>query len=156
MNRKHSIAALLAVACLANLVGSVQGDQPEQQTPAKLANYAQSASTGAYCPPGENAGYANPGYGTTGYTGYPTNTPKAFGQSWGNLGNSRDCNRFYHYPYVFYPQNFQSSDYYRSSDSMYYRYPPEMQIPVYNRNWHNYYPSPRRYHSGHHFLTDVF
>ncbi len=152
MIRKHSISALIAVACLANVLGNVHGDQPEKQTPAQLANYANSPQ--ANCP--QPAEYANSGYGTAGYAGYPSATPKAFGQSWGNLGNSRDCNRFYHYPYVFYPQNFQSSDYYRSSDSMYYRYPPEMQIPVYNRNWHNYYPSPRRYHSGHHFLTDVF
>ena len=57
---------------------------------------------------------------------------------------------------MYYPQNFRGNEYYRSSDSMYYRYPPEMQIPVYNRHWHNYYPNPRRYHWGHHFLTDVF
>jgi hypothetical protein len=155
MIRKQTIATVIAAACLANIVGSVNGQENEKKTPAKLASYAQSAED---CPPGELPAYANSGYGAgyAGYAGYPANTPKAFGQSWGSLGNSRDCNRFYHYPYVFYPQNFQSSDYYRSSDSMYYRYPPEMQIPVYNRNWHNYYPSQRRYHSGHHFLTDVF
>ena len=85
-------------------------------------------------------------------------TPQAmaFGQTWGGAASSRDCSRFYHYPYVFYPQNFQGDDFYKSSDSMYYRYRPEVQIPVYNRHWHNYYPSNRRYHSGHHFLTDVF
>ncbi len=47
---------------------------------------------------------------------------------WGGAAGSRDCNRFYHYPYVYYPQNFYGSEYYRSSDSMYYRYPAEMQI----------------------------
>ena len=80
-------------------------------------------------------------------------TPQAmaYGQTWGGAGDSRDCSRFYHYPYVFYPQNYRGSEYYQSSDSMYNRYPPEMQIPVYNRHWHNYYPSSRRYHWGHHF-----
>ena len=46
----------------------------------------------------------------------------------------------YHYPYVYYPQNFWGPDYYRSSGNMYYRYPPEMQTPVYNRQWHNEFP----------------
>jgi hypothetical protein len=96
------------------------------------------------CPP-----YASPYYGAAA-------AGNAFGQTWGGAAGSRDCNRFYHYPYVYYPQNFYGSEYYRSSDSMYYRYPTEMQIPVYNRGWHNYYPSQRRYHWGHHFLTDVF
>ena len=76
----------------------------------------------------------------------------------------------YHYPYVWYPQNFWGEDYYRSSEDMYYRYPPEMRVPVYNRQWHNYYPEtllderhrriknpePRLYHKGHHFQLDVF
>jgi len=31
-----------------------------------------------------------------------------------------------------------------------------MQIPVYNRQWHNYYPEKQRYHWGHQFLLDVF
>ena len=82
--------------------------------------------------------------------------PQAYGRAWGGSVNTQDYNRFYHYPYVFYPQNFWGNEYYRSSNNMYYRYPPEMQIPVYNKHWHNYYPSNRRYHSGHHFLTDVF
>ena len=62
----------------------------------------------------------------------------------------------YHYPYVYYPQNFWGPEYYRSSGNMYYRYPPEMQIPVYNRQWHNEYPEDRRYYGGHHFNLDVF
>jgi hypothetical protein len=82
--------------------------------------------------------------------------PQAFGRSWGGGTSNRDYERFMHYPYVYYPQNFWGNEYYRSSDSLYYRYPPEMQIPVYNRKWHNEYPSARRYHMGHHFLTDVF
>ena len=81
---------------------------------------------------------------------------QAYGRSWAGTYTNTDWERFYHYPYVYYPQNYWGSEYYRSSDSMYYRYPAEMQIPVYNRHWHNYYPSQRRYHWGHHFLTDVF
>ena len=81
---------------------------------------------------------------------------RAFGQAWGGRADFRDWNRFYHYPYVYYPQNFYSQEYYQSSDSLYHRYPPEMQIPVYNKQWHNFYPSNRRYHSGHHFILDTF
>ncbi len=80
---------------------------------------------------------------------------KAYGATWGG-SNSGNLDRFYHYPYVYYPQNYWGDDYYKSADSMYYRYPQEMRIPVYNRHWHNYYPSSRRYHWGHQFLTDVF
>ncbi len=81
---------------------------------------------------------------------------QAYGKSWGRTYNTRDWERFYHYPYVYYPQNFWGGEYYRSSDNMYYRYPPEMRIPVYNKRWHNYYPAGRRYHSGHQFVLDVF
>ena len=81
--------------------------------------------------------------------------PRAYGQSWGGA-DSRDWNRFYHYPYVYYPQNFYGQDYWQSSDSMYYRYRPEMRIPVYNKKWFNYYPEHRRFHYGHHFNLDVF
>ncbi len=80
----------------------------------------------------------------------------AFGASWGNQNSAVNYNKFYHYPFVTYPHNYWGNNYYRSADSLYYRYPPEMRIPVYNRNWQNYYPTPRRYHWGHHFLTDVF
>ncbi len=81
---------------------------------------------------------------------------QAYGRQWGASYNTQDWNRLYHYPYVYYPQNFWGSDYYRSSEDMYYRYPPEMRVPVYNRQWHNYYPQARRYHQGHHFMLDVF
>ena len=77
------------------------------------------------------------------------------GRSWNSSGQ-RNWERFYHYPYVYYPQNFMGSEYYQSSDSLYFRYPQEMRIPVYNRKWHNYYPSSRLYHRGHHFQVDVF
>lgn len=81
---------------------------------------------------------------------------QAFGRQWGRTYSTQDWNRLYHYPYVYYPQNFWGSDYYRSSEDLYFRYPPEMRIPVYNRQWQNYYPQARRYHSGHHFQLDVF
>ena len=80
----------------------------------------------------------------------------AFGRIWGKGLRIRDWDRFFHYPYVYYPQNFWSNQYYKSSDSLYYRYPQEMRIPVYNKKWHNPYPSKRPYHSGHHFILDVF
>ena len=82
--------------------------------------------------------------------------PQAYGAAWGGTAVPRDYSRFYHYPYVYYPHNFYGNQYYRSADSLYYRYPPEMQIPVYNRKWHNYYPYGQRYHWGHHFILDVF
>lgn len=81
---------------------------------------------------------------------------QAFGRVWGQRHIVRDWQRLYHYPYVYYPQNFWGNEYYRSADDMYYRYPKEMRIPVYNRKWHNYYPQSRRYHSGHHFALDIF
>ena len=81
---------------------------------------------------------------------------QAYGRQWGKSYSTQDWNRLYHYPYVYYPQNFWGSDYYRSSEDMYHRYPPEMRIPVYNRQWHNYYPQARRYHQGHHFKLDIF
>jgi len=82
--------------------------------------------------------------------------PRAFGRQWGHTYSNHNWERFYHYPYVYYPQNFWGSEYYRSAESLYYRYPPEMQIPVYNRRWQNYYPQERIYHSGHHFQLDIF
>ncbi|HIF31089.1 MAG: calmodulin-binding protein [Pirellulaceae bacterium] len=82
--------------------------------------------------------------------------PRAYGQTWGGAYTSQEWGRFYHYPYVYYPQNFRGNEYYRSSNSLYHRYPPEMQIPVYNKKWHNYYPAGRRYHFGNHFRLDVF
>ena len=81
---------------------------------------------------------------------------QAFGRQWGRNYSPQDWNRFYHYPYVYYPHNYYPTEYFRSAPSLYYRYPPEMQIPVYNRQWHNEYPMPRRYHQGHAFILDVF
>ena len=97
-------------------------------------------------------GAQNPqGYGAAGY-----GTQPGFGQAWGSSAANVDWNRFYHYPYVYYPQNFWGQDYFKSADSLYHRYPNEMRIPVYNKKWHNYYPSNRRFHSGHHFILDTF
>jgi hypothetical protein len=81
---------------------------------------------------------------------------QAFGRQWGRSYGVQDWNRFYHYPFVYYPQNFWSHDYYRSSENLYYRYPPEMRVPVYNKSWQNYYPQRRKYHRGHHFILDTF
>lgn len=69
-------------------------------------------------------------------------------------GQPSDWQRFYYYPYVYYPQNFRQLP--ESYDHLYYRYPVEKQIPVYRQDWHNFYPSKRPYHSGHHFILDVF
>lgn len=81
---------------------------------------------------------------------------RAYGRVWGRGYNQRDWERFYHYPYVFYPHNFWGSEYYRSSEDLYHRYPPEMRVPVYNNRWHNFYPEGRRFHWGSHFRLDVF
>jgi hypothetical protein len=81
---------------------------------------------------------------------------RAYNRVWGGQYGRTDWERFYHYPYVWYPQNFWGNEYYRSSEDLYFRYPPEMQVPVYNKQWHNYYPEGRRYHQGHQFILDVF
>jgi hypothetical protein len=81
---------------------------------------------------------------------------RAYGRVWGGAYSNTDWERFYHYPYVWYPQNFYGNEYYRSSNDLYFRYPQEMRTPVYNTKWHNYYPEGRRYHWGHHFNLDVF
>ena len=71
----------------------------------------------------------------------------------GGKGQPTDWNRFYHYPYTYYPRNFEAP---QEFDSLYYKYPIERRIPVYRTDWHNFYPRDRPYHSGHHFLLDVF
>ena len=71
----------------------------------------------------------------------------------GGRGQPTDWQRFYYYPYVYYPQNFQRPTQF---DHLYYRYPPEQQIPVYNKSWYNFYPTEKPYHWGHHFILDVF
>jgi hypothetical protein len=105
---------------------------------------------------------------------------QAFDRQWGRTYTTQDWNRLYHYPYVYYPQNFWGTDYYRSSEDLYFRYPPEMRIPVYHKQWQSFYPTHRkdsdvsqheffpmfgshaerytgeRYYQGHHFNADVF
>ena|SRR5579863_6775965 len=71
----------------------------------------------------------------------------------GNEGQPADWQRFYYYPYVYYPHNFQKPIQF---DHMYYRYPPQRQIPVYNVDWHNFYPEPHPWHQGAAFILDVF
>ena len=39
-----------------------------------------------------------------GWGGQPYAGPKAFGGTWGQSAAAPDWNRFYHYPYVWYPQ----------------------------------------------------
>jgi hypothetical protein len=68
-------------------------------------------------------------------------------------GQPADWQRFYYYPYIYYPHTFQKPQQY---DNMYYRYEPSMRIPVYNKNWYNFYPTEKPYHSGHHYILDVF
>lgn len=105
--------------------------------------------------------------GIASYAGSASAQERAFGRTWGHTYNTHDWERFYHYPFVYYPQNYWGNEYYRSAESLYYRYPQEMRIPVYNRKWQNYYPQGReyftgpsptvgRYHWGHHFILDVF
>jgi hypothetical protein len=68
-------------------------------------------------------------------------------------GQPTDWQRFYNYPYVYYPHNYAAPV---EFNSLYYRYPPSRQIPVYNKDWYNFYPTKRPYHMGHHFVLDVF
>jgi hypothetical protein len=68
-------------------------------------------------------------------------------------GQPSDWNRFYNYPYVYYPHNFQAPAEY---NSLYNRYPQARQIPVYNKSWYNFYPTKKPYYMGHHMTLDVF
>ena len=69
------------------------------------------------------------------------------------IGQPYDWGRFYYYPYVYYPHNFRAPVQY---DNLYYRYPQERQIPVYNSNWHNFYMMGHPWHKGHAMILDVF
>lgn len=61
-------------------------------------------------------------------------------------GEPQDWARFRHYPYAYYPHNFNEAG----------ANPAAMQVQKYNPDWQNYYPTPRRFHEGKHFLLDVF
>lgn len=153
MFRKMTLSMAVATACMLGSQTFAQTENTGASPKVQLAAYTQNYSSGCVgCSQGAGGG----GYGAAGYGGSGGPNTMAFGQAWGGAASSRDSARFYHYPYVYYPQNFQGEEAYRSSDSMYYRYQPQMQIPVYNRHWHNYYPSARRYHQGHQFILDVF
>ncbi|GHT17372.1 hypothetical protein FACS1894189_3120 [Planctomycetales bacterium] len=80
---------------------------------------------------------------------------QAYGRDLGS-SSTQDWQRFYHYPYVYYPHNYYVPEYYQSSQDLYNRYPAEMRVPAYNKDWINFYPQPRRYHSGGHFILDIF
>ena len=81
---------------------------------------------------------------------------QGFGRTWGNTNSVQDWQRYYHYPYQYYPQNYQSPEYYKASADPTNRYPMEMRVPQqYDKSWQNYYPVPRKYHFGHHFKLDV-
>lgn len=58
-------------------------------------------------------------------------------------GEPGDWERFRYYPYGYYPHNFKAGA-------------PSMQVQKYNPAWQNYYPVPRRFHEGKHFILDVF
>lgn len=64
-----------------------------------------------------------------------------------------DWNRFYYYPYVYYPHTYQRPQTY---NHLYHKYAPASRIPVYNKHWYNFYPTEKPYHRGHHFILDVF
>jgi hypothetical protein len=80
---------------------------------------------------------------------------QAYGQQWAT-SNSQNWQRFYYYPYVYYPHNYYAPEYYQSGPDLYHRYPAEMQVPAYDKNMINFYPTQRRYHSGNHFRLDIF
>jgi hypothetical protein len=81
---------------------------------------------------------------------------QGFGRQWSGTYYSQDWQRFMYYPYVYYPHNYYSQEYFRSSEDMYHRYPAEMRVPAYNKDWFNFYPEPRKYHQGHHYRIDIF
>lgn len=152
MFNRLSVSLAMASVCVVGSWANAQAPASTGASSGKVQAGLASYSRDYAC--------ADPGIsGSAGYTGasgFGTPQAMAYGRAWGGAASNRDCSRFLHYPYVFYPQNYKGSEYYQSSDSLYHRYPQEMQIPVYNRKWHNYYPSPRRYHSGHQFILDVF
>ena len=90
------------------------------------------------------------------YAANPSTHAPAFNQSWGRSYSTQDWNRFYHYPYITYPQNYWPQEYYRSADDLYNRYPPEMRVPLYDKKMYNYHLEPKPYHSGNHYIMDVF
>lgn len=60
-------------------------------------------------------------------------------------GELQDWSRFMHYPYGYYQHNFSDAS-----------QPSAMGLQTFNPAWQNYYPTPRRFHEGKHFILDVF
>lgn len=69
-------------------------------------------------------------------------------------GQPSDWARFYYYPYVYYPHNYQRLP--ESYDHLYYRYPAEKRIPVFNADWHNFYLMDKPYRKGYGDALDIF
>ena len=61
-------------------------------------------------------------------------------------GELQDWSRFKHYPYGYYQHNFRDAS----------GQPASMGLQTFNPAWQNYYPTPRRFHEGKHFILDVF
>ncbi|MBQ7030651.1 MAG: hypothetical protein IJO06_09915 [Thermoguttaceae bacterium] len=61
-------------------------------------------------------------------------------------GELQDWSRFKHYPYGYYQHNFRDAS----------GQPASMGLQMFNPAWQNYYPAPRRFHEGKHFILDVF
>lgn len=61
-------------------------------------------------------------------------------------GELQDWDRFKHYPYGYYPHNFRDAS----------GQPASMGLQMFNPAWQNFYPTPRRFHEGKHFILDVF
>lgn len=61
-------------------------------------------------------------------------------------GELQDWARFKHYPYGYYQHNFRDAS----------GQPASMGLQTFNPAWQNYYPAPRRFHEGKHFILDVF
>lgn len=61
-------------------------------------------------------------------------------------GELQDWARFKNYPYGYYQHNFRDAS----------GRPAAMGLQTFNPAWQNYYPTPRRFHEGKHFILDVF
>ncbi|MBQ6828925.1 MAG: hypothetical protein IJO46_13020 [Thermoguttaceae bacterium] len=61
-------------------------------------------------------------------------------------GELQDWSRFKYYPYGYYQHNFRDAS----------GQPASMGLQMFNPAWQNYYPAPRRFHEGKHFILDVF
>ncbi len=61
-------------------------------------------------------------------------------------GELQDWERFKHYPYGYYRHNFRDAS----------GQPASTGLQTFNPAWQNYYPTPRRFHEGKHFILDVF